>query len=58
MVRESNQSIRELLEDLNDLAQKAPEEEAKSILSYCIKQLKVAVISHRQDIDSQTKESH
>lgn len=58
MVRESSQSIRELLEDLNNLAEKAPEEEARSILSYCIKQLKVSVISHRQDVDSQSNENH
>ena len=52
--------IFELVEEIRDLAEKAGKEDARNALSYCLKQLKIAVSARRQteedDLDSSEKE--
>jgi hypothetical protein len=48
-----NKPIRELVEDVRILANSAPEEDARAVLIYCIKQLKIAAIALRQSDESE-----
>lgn len=41
--------IFELVEEIRDLAEKADKDDARSALTYCLKQLKISVSSMRQD---------
>lgn len=44
-----NPSLQELLDAIAEAAEKANPEEAKSALSYCLKQLKISVAANRED---------
>ena len=43
--------IFELVEEIRNLADQAAEQDARSALTYCVKQLKIAVASRRQEDD-------
>lgn len=47
--KEKREAIQDLLDELNNLVYEAPEDDARSVLIYCVKQLKIAAASHRQN---------
>lgn len=44
-----NKSIKELLEEMAAIADKGQEEEVKSALLYCLKQLKISAAANNQN---------